>query len=69
MADDIIDLSIHGISDDTFKRILARVTASIANLIFDENYTADNVYEHVEFIDGNIREITKQNLRKKCLKT
>ena len=61
----IVDINIQGISEDTFKQILARVTTTIANVIFNENYTVDNIYDHVEFIDGDITEITVQNMRKK----
>jgi len=61
----IVDINIQGISEDTFKQILARVTTTIANMIFNENYTIDNIYDHVEFIDGDITEITIQNIRKK----
>ena len=61
----IVDFNLHGISDDTFKRILARVTTSVANKIFNENYTIDNIYDHIEFIDNNNTEITVQNIRKK----
>ena len=61
----IVDINIQGISEDTFKQILARVTTTIANVIFNENYTVDNIYDHVEFIDGDITEITVQNIRKK----
>ena len=61
----IVDISLQGISEDTFKQILARVTTTIANMIFNENYTIDNISDHVEFIDGDITEITIQNIRKK----
>ena len=61
----IVDINMQGISEDTFKQILARVTTTIANVIFNENYTVDNIYDHVEFIDGDITEITVQNIRKK----
>ena len=61
----IVDINIQGISEDTFKRILASVTTTIANMIFNENYTMENIYDHVEFIDGDITEITVQNIRKK----
>ena len=59
----IVDINIQGISEDTFQRILASVTTTIANLIFNENYTMENIYDHVEFIDGDITEITVQNIR------
>ena len=35
----LVDINIQGISEDTFKQILARVTTTIANVIFNENYT------------------------------
>ena len=61
----VVYFNLHGISEDTFKKILARVTTSVANKMFNENYTIDNIYDHVEFIDGNNTEITVQNIRKK----
>ena len=61
----VVYFNIDGVSEDTFKKILARVTTSVANKMFNENYTIDNIYDHVEFIDGDITEITVQNIRKK----
>ena len=61
----IIDLTIHGISEDTFKQVLADLTTTIANMSFNEQYTVDNIYDHIEFIDGDITEVTLQTMRKK----
>ena len=61
----IVDLTIHGISKDTFKKVLADLTTTIANMAFNEQYTVDNIYDHIEFIDGDITEVTVQNMRKK----
>jgi len=63
--DDVTYFTIHGISDETFSKLLVSITTDIANIIFNENYTIDNIYDHVEFINGDITLIAKENLRKK----
>ena len=61
----MVDVTIYGITKEQFDRILRRVTVTIVNIHFNKQFTLDNIYEHIEFIDGNITELVVDNLRLK----
>ena len=65
MMSDMVDISISGITAEQFERMLRRVTVSIANIHFNKQFTCDNIYEHIEFIDGNRTELDVNNMRLK----
>ena len=62
---EMVDFTIYGIIKEQFDRILRRVTVSIVNIHFNKKFTLDNLYEHIEFIDGNITELDVNNVRLK----
>ena len=62
---DMVGTSIYGIRADKFERILRRVTVTIANIHFNKQFAFDNIYEYIEFIDGNRTELDVNNMRLK----
>ena len=62
---DTVDITRSGITKGQFERILRRLTVTVANIHFNKQFTLDNIYEHIEFIDGNITELVVDNLRLK----
>ena len=60
---DMVDITISGITAEQVERILRRVTVTIANIHFNKQFNVDNIYEHIEFIDGNRRELDVNNMR------
>ena len=49
----MVDVTIYGVTKEQFDRILERVTVSIVNIDFNKQFTFENIYDHIEFIDGN----------------
>ena len=47
----IVDINISNVSKEAFEVLLAELTTMIANLYFDTQFTAMNIYKHVEFKD------------------
>ena len=62
---DMVDITISGITAEQVERILRRVVVSIVNIHFNKQFTFDNIYEHIEFIDGSRTELDVNNMRLK----
>ena len=57
-----VDYIFYNISDDQFIRILMRVTTSVVNTYFDKKILIDEIYNHVNFIDGDFTNLQVNNL-------
>ena len=65
MSGEMVDFTFYGITKEQYHRILRRVTTTIVNIHFNKQFTLDNIYEHIEFIDGDITELNVANIRLK----
>ena len=57
-----VDYIFYNISDEQFIRILMRVTTSVVNTYFDKKIVIDEIYNHVNFIDGDCTNLQVNNL-------
>ena len=57
-----VDYIFYNISDEQFIRILMRVTTSVVNTYFDKKILIDEIYNHVNFIDGDCTNLQVNNL-------
>ena len=58
----IVDINLSNISKNTFEVVLAELTTMIANLYFDTTFTAQNIYNHIEFKDSDQTNLDVNNL-------
>ena len=62
----IIDFNFYNIDEEQFIRILMRVTTSVVNSYFDQQFSIDEIYEHVNFKDGDCTNLHVNNLFLVC---
>ena len=60
-SQNIVDL-FYTVDEEQFVRILARVATSVANSNFKQHFTINEIYNHVEFKDGDITNLHVQSL-------
>ena len=65
-AKDIVDFKFYNIEEEQFLRILARVTTSVVNIHFKQNFSIQDIYKHVAFKDGDITNLHVPNLILVC---
>ena len=57
-----VDFNFYNIQEDQFGCILARVTTTVVNTHVKQNFTIQEIYNHVEFEDGDITNLHVPNL-------
>jgi len=57
-----VDFNFYNIDEDQFIRILMRVTTSVVNVYFKQHFSINEIYDHVNFRDGDITNLHVQNL-------
>ena len=58
----IVDISLFNISTEQFNYILADLTAMIANIHFDTNYSSEEIYNYIIFKDNNNKNLDVNNM-------
>ena len=58
----IIDFTFYNLEEEQFIAILKRVTTSVVNSYFKQQFTIDEIYNHITFIDGNVTNLHVYNL-------
>ena len=58
----IVDFSFYNIEENQFICILMRVTTSVVNNYFKQQFPINEIYEHVNFRDGDITNLHVYNL-------
>ena len=58
----IVDFNFYNIDEDQFIRILMRVTTSVVNSYFKQQFSINEIYEHVDFKDGDRTNLHVHNL-------
>ena len=62
----IVDFEFYNIDEDQFIRILMRVTTSVVNSYFKQHFSINEIYNHVDFIDGDRTNLHVNNLILVC---
>ena len=62
----IVDFNVHNIDEDQFIRIFLRVTTSVVNRFFKQQFTISDIYNHVDSIDGDRTKLHVDNLILVC---
>ena len=58
----IVDFSFYNLEDEEFLGILRRVTTSVVNSHFNQQFTINDIYNHIIFIDGDVTNLHVYNL-------
>ncbi len=58
----IVDISLYNISTEHFNYILADLTAMIANIHFDTNYSSEEIYNYIILKDSNNKHLDVNNM-------
>ena len=58
----IVDFNFYNIDEDQFIRILMRVTTTVVNRYFKQQLSISDIYNHVDFIDGDRTNLHVDNL-------
>ena len=61
-----VDFNFYNIDEAQFIRILMRVTTSVANSYFKQQFSINEIYNHVYFIDGDRTNLHVNNLILVC---
>ena len=62
----VVDFNFYNIDEDQFIRILMRVTTSVVNSYFKRQFSINEIYNHVDFIDGDCTNLHVNNLVLVC---
>ena len=62
----IVDFEFYNIDEDQFIRILMRVTTSVVNSYFKQHFSINEIYNHVDFKDGDQTNLHVNNLILVC---
>ena len=58
----IVDFNFYNLKEEQFISILKRVTTSIVNSYFNQQFTIHAIYNHITFIDGDVTNLHVYNL-------
>ena len=58
----IVDFSFYNLEEEQFIGILMRVTTSVVNSYFNQQFTINEIYKHVTFLDGDVTNLHVYNL-------
>ena len=62
----IVDFNFYNIDEYQFIRILMRVTTSVVNSYFKQHFSINDIYNHVDFEDGDQTNLHVNNLILVC---
>ena len=62
----VVDFNFYNIDEYQFIRILMRVTTSVVNSYFKQQFSINEIYNHVDFIDGDRTNLHVNNLILVC---
>lgn len=62
----IVDFNFYNIDEYQFIRILMRVTTSVVNSYFKQQFSINEIYNHVDFKDGDQTNLHVNNLILVC---
>ena len=58
----IVDFSFYNLEEEQFLGILRRVTTSVVNSYFNQQFTINEIYDHITFLDGDVTNLHVYNL-------
>ena len=58
----LVDFNFYNIEETQFICILMRVTTSVVNSYFNQQFSINEIYDHVNFRDGDITNLHVYNL-------
>ena len=62
----VVDFNFYNIDEYQFIRILMRVTTSVVNSYFKQQFSINEIYNHVDFKDGDQTNLHVNNLILVC---
>ena len=63
---DIVYFKFYNIEEEQFLRILARVTTTVVNIHFNQQFSIQHIYKHIAFKYGDITNLHVPNLILVC---
>ena len=58
----IVDFSFYNLKEEQFLGILRRVSTSVVNSYFNQQFTINEIYDHITFLDGDVTNLHVYNL-------
>ena len=55
-------INISNVNPDIFEYLLVEITTLLVNRHFNQNFTIENIYNRISFIDNNIRNLDINNI-------
>jgi len=58
----VTSINISNVNPDIFEYILMEITTLLVNKHFKQNFTIENIYRYISFIDNNIKNLDINNI-------